>query len=309
MRFRSVFVAGHRGLVGSAVVRHLQGKSDIELLTRTRKELDLRDRAAVDQFLKDTKPEVVVIAAAKVGGIQANYRYPVEFLLENLEIQNSLVAGSFSAGVKKLLFLGSSCIYPRLAPQPISEDTLLTGPLEKTNEPYALAKIAGVKLCQSYARQYGANFISAMPTNIYGPNDNFDLQNSHVLAALLRKAHEAKVSGQPSIVVWGTGTPRREFLHSDDLAGAVEFLLEHYDSPEIINVGCGQDETIRELAELVCDVVGFSGTLEFDKTKPDGTPRKLLDLTRLTKLGWQPKISLREGIKSTYEWFLKNRKD
>jgi GDP-L-fucose synthase len=309
MRFRSVFVAGHRGLVGSAVVRHLQGKSDIELLTRTRKELDLRDRAAVDQFLKDTKPEVVVIAAAKVGGIQANYQYPVEFLLENLEIQNSLIAGSFSAGVTKLLFLGSSCIYPRLAPQPISEDTLLTGPLEKTNEPYALAKIAGVKLCQSYARQYGANFISAMPTNIYGPNDNFDLQNSHVLAALLRKAHEAKVSGQPSIVVWGTGTPRREFLHSDDLAGAVEFLLEHYDSPEIINVGCGQDETIRELAELVCDVVGFSGTLEFDKTKPDGTPRKLLDLTRLTKLGWQPKISLREGIKSTYEWFLKNRKD
>jgi len=290
-------------------VRHLQGKSGIELFTRTRKELDLRDRAAVEQFLKDAKPEVVVIAAAKVGGIQANYQYPVEFLLENLEIQNSLIAGSFLAGVKKVLFLGSSCIYPRLAPQPISEDTLLTGPLEKTNEPYALAKIVGIKLCQSYARQYGANFISAMPTNIYGPNDNFDLQNSHVLAALLRKAHEAKVSGQPSIVVWGTGTPRREFLHSNDLAGAVEFLLEHYDSPEIINVGCGQDETIRELAELVCDVVGFSGTLEFDKTKPDGTPRKLLDLTRLTKLGWQPKISLREGIKSTYEWFRKNRKD
>jgi GDP-L-fucose synthase len=309
MRFRSVFVAGHRGLVGSAVVRHLQGKSGIELLTRTRKELDLRDRAAVEQFLKDAKPEVVVIAAAKVGGIQANYQYPVEFLLENLEIQNSLIAGSFLTGVKKVLFLGSSCIYPRLAPQPISEDTLLTGPLEKTNEPYALAKIAGIKLCQSYARQYGANFISAMPTNIYGPNDNFDLGNSHVLAALLRKAHEAKASGQPSIVVWGTGTPRREFLHSDDLAEAIEFLLEHYDSPEIINVGCGQDVTIRELAELVCDVVDFSGTLEFDKTKPDGTPRKLLDLTRLTKLGWQPKISLREGIKSTYEWFLKNRKN
>ena len=295
--------------MGSAVVRHLQEKSGIEILTRTRQELDLRDRAAVEQFLKDAKPEAVVIAAAKVGGIQANFQYPVEFLLENLEIQNSLIAGSYLAGVKKVLFLGSSCIYPRLAPQPLSEDSLLTGPLEKTNEPYALAKIAGIKLCQSYVRQYGANFISAMPTNIYGPNDNFDLQNSHVLAALLRKAHQAKVSGQPSIVVWGTGTPRREFLHSDDLADAIEFLLEQYDSPEIINVGCGQDVTIQELAELVCDVVGFAGTLEFDKTKPDGTPRKLLDMTHLTKLGWQPKISLREGIKSTYEWFLKNRKD
>jgi GDP-L-fucose synthase len=309
MRFRSVFVAGHRGLVGSAVVRHLEQKSGVELLIRTRNELDLRDRTAVEHFLKESKPEAVVIAAAKVGGIQANNQYPVEFLLENLEVQNSLIAGSFLAGVQKVLFLGSSCIYPRLAPQPISEDSLLTGPLEKTNEPYALAKIAGIKLCQSYARQYGANFISAMPTNIYGPNDNFDLQNSHVLAALLRKAHEARISGQPTMVVWGTGTPRREFLHSDDLADAIEFLLEHYDSPEIVNVGCGQDVTIRELAELVCDVVGFAGTLEFDKTKPDGTPRKLLDVTRLTKLGWQPKISLREGIKSTYEWFLKNRKD
>jgi GDP-L-fucose synthase len=291
------------------VVRHLEQKSGVELLIRTRNELDLRDRTAVEQFLKESKPEAVVIAAAKVGGIQANNQYPVEFLLENLEIQNSLIAGSFLAGVEKVLFLGSSCIYPRLAPQPISEDSLLTGPLEKTNEPYALAKIAGIKLCQSYARQYGANFISAMSTNIYGPNDNFDLQNSHVLAALLRKAHEARISGQPTMVVWGTGTPRREFLHSDDLADAIEFLLEHYDSPEIVNVGCGQDVTIRELAELVCDVVGFAGTLEFDKTKPDGTPRKLLDVTRLTKLGWQPKISLREGIKSTYEWFLKNRKD
>lgn len=309
MRFRSVFVAGHRGLVGSAVVRHLEKKAGIELITRTRNEIDLRDRLAVERFLKEAKPEAVVIAAAKVGGIQANNQYPVEFLLENLEIQNSLIAGSFLAGVQKVLFLGSSCIYPRLAPQPISEESLLTGPLEKTNEPYALAKIAGIKLCQSYARQYEANFISAMPTNIYGPNDNFDLQNSHVLAALLRKAHEARISGQPTMVVWGTGTPRREFLHSDDLADAVEFLLENYDSPEIVNVGCGQDVTIRELAELVCDVVGFTGTLEFDKTKPDGTPRKLLDVTRLTKSGWQAKISLREGIKSTYEWFLKNRKD
>lgn len=289
-------------------MRHLEQKPGLELLTKTRKELDLRDRQGVEQFLKAAKPEVVVIAAAKVGGIHANYQFPVEFLLENLEIQNTLIAASFLAGVKKLVFLGSSCIYPRLAPQPISEDALLTGPLEVTNEPYALAKIAGVKLCQAYARQYGANFISVMPTNIYGPNDNFDLQNSHVLAALLRKAHEAKVSGKASIVVWGTGAPRREFLHSEDLADAVAFLIEHYDSPEIINVGCGRDVTIRELAELVCDVVGFTGTLEFDDTKPDGTPRKLLDVSKLTKQGWQAKIPLREGIESTYEWFLKNRK-
>jgi GDP-L-fucose synthase len=308
MRFRSVFVAGHRGLVGSAIVRLLEQKPGLELLTKTRKELDLHDRPGVEQFLKAAKPEVVVIAAAKVGGIQANYQFPVEFLSENLEIQNTLIAASFLAGVKKLVFLGSSCIYPRLASQPISEDALLTGPLEATNEPYALAKIVGIKLCQAYARQYGANFISAMPTNIYGPNDNFDLQNSHVLAALLRKAHEAKVSGRASIVVWGTGAPRREFLHSEDLADAVAFLIEHYDSPEIINVGCGRDVTIRELAELVCDVVGFTGKLEFDNTKPDGTPRKLLDVSKLTKHGWQAKIPLREGIESTYEWFLKNRK-
>jgi GDP-L-fucose synthase len=308
MRFRSVFVAGHRGLVGSAILRHLERMPGLELLTKTSKELDLRDRQGVEQFLKAAKPEVVVIAAAKVGGIQANYQFPVEFLLENLEIQNTLIAASFLAGVKKLVFLGSSCIYPRLAPQPISEEALLTGPLEVTNEPYALAKIAGIKLCQAYARQYGANFISVMPTNIYGPNDNFDLQNSHVLAALLRKAHEAKVSGKASIVVWGTGTPRREFLHSDDLADAVAFLIEHYDSPEIINVGCGRDVTIRELAELVCVVVGFTGRLEFDSTKPDGTPRKLLDLSKLTKQGWRAKIPLREGIESMYEWFLKNRK-
>jgi GDP-L-fucose synthase len=308
MRFRSVFVAGHRGLVGSAIVRHLEQKPGLELLTKTRKELDLRDRQGVEQFLKAAKPEVVVIAAAKVGGIQVNYQFPVEFLSENLEIQNTLIAASFLAGVKKLLFLGSSCIYPRLAPQPISEDALLTGPLEVTNEPYALAKIAGIKLCQAYARQYGANFVSVMPTNIYGPNDNFDLENSHVLAALLRKAHEAKVSGKASMVVWGTGAPRREFLHSEDLADAVAFLIEHYDSPEIINVGCGRDVSIRELAELVCDVVGFTGTLEFDSTKPDGTPRKLLDVSKLTRQGWQAKIPLREGIESTYEWFLKNRK-
>lgn len=308
MRFRSVFIAGHRGLVGSAIVRHLEREPGLEVLAKTRKELDLRDRQGVEQFLKAAKPEVVVIAAAKVGGIHANCQFPVEFLLENLEIQNKVIAASFLAGVKKLLFLGSSCIYPRLAPQPISEDALLTGPLEVTNEPYAIAKIAGIKLCQAYARQYGANFVSVMPTNIYGPNDNFDLENSHVLAALLRKAHEAKVSAKPSVVVWGTGSPRREFLHSEDLADAVAFLIEHYDSPEIINVGCGSDVTIRELAELVCDVVGFTGTLEFDSTKPDGTPRKLLDVSKLTKQGWQAKIPLRKGIQSTYEWFLKNKK-
>src|ERR1700741_315887 len=259
MRFRSVFVAGHLGLVGSAIVGHLQQKPGLELLTKSRKELDLRDLQVVEQFLKAAKPEVVVIAAAKVGGIQANYQFPVEFLLENLEIQNTLIAASFLAGVKKLVFLGSSCIYPRLAPQPISEDALLTGPLEVTNEPYALAKIAGIKLCQAYARQYGANFISAMPTNIYGPNDNFDLENSHVLAALLRKAHEAKARQDQKLTVWGTGAPRREFLHSEDLADAVAFLIEHYDSPEIINVGCGRDVTIRGLAELVWDGVGFTG--------------------------------------------------
>ena len=289
-------------------MRHLEQKPGVELLTKTRQELDLRDREGVEQFLKAAKPEVVVMAAAKVGGIHANYQFPVEFLLENLEIQNTVIAASFLAGVKKLLFLGSSCIYPRLAPQPISEDALLTGPLEVTNEPYAIAKIAGIKLCQAYARQYGANFVSVMPTNIYGPNDNFDLENSHVLAALLRKAHEAKVSGKPSVVVWGTGTPRREFLHSEDLADAVAFLIEHYDSPEIINVGCGSDVTIRELVELVCDVVGFTGTLEFNSTKPDGTPRKLLDVSKLAKQGWQAKIPLRKGIQSTYEWFLKNKK-
>ncbi len=243
------------------------------------------------------------MAAAKVGGIKANNDRPVEFLIENLQIQNNLIQAAYENGVRKLLFLGSSCIYPKLAPQPIPESALLGGPLEPTNEAYAIAKIAGIKLCQAFAREYGANFISAMPTNLYGPNDNFDLETSHVLGALLRKAHEAKEAGATEIVVWGSGTPRREFLHVDDLAAACLFLLQNYDSPEIINIGSGQDLTIRELAELICDVVGFKGELTWDASKPDGTPRKLLDISKIESLGWKPTISLREGIARTYDWF------
>jgi GDP-L-fucose synthase len=299
----SIFIAGHRGLAGSAILRELQRAGAPRLLTRTRAELDLSDRAAVRAFFERKRPAVVVVAAAKVGGIKANNDFPVEFLLENLKIQNNLIEAAADHGVRKLLFLGSSCIYPKFAPQPIPESALLTGALEPTNEPYALAKIAGIKLCQAYARQYGRNFISAMPTNLYGPGDNFDLNNSHVLPALLRKVHEAKRTGCREVVVWGTGTPRREFLHVDDLAGACRFLLEHYDSPEIVNVGCGTDVTIRELAETICEVVGFDGELAFDPSKPDGTPRKLLDTARLTALGWQPRIGLREGIAQTYAWY------
>jgi GDP-L-fucose synthase len=248
----------------------------------------------------------VVVAAAKVGGIKANSDYPVEFLLENLQIQNNLIAASFEFGVKKLLFLGSSCVYPKLAPQPIHEESLLAGPLEPTNEPYAIAKIAGIKLCQAYAQQYGMDFICAMPTNIYGPGDNFDLEKSHVLAALIRKVHEAKLRNQREVTIWGTGTPRREFLHADDLADALGFLLENYDSSEIINVGCGEDLTIRELVEIVAQVIGFEIDLVFDTTKPDGTPKKLLDTTRLQALGWKPQISLNDGIRQTYQWFLES---
>jgi GDP-L-fucose synthase len=303
MRFKSVFIAGHRGLVGSAVVRRFQAEDDVRVLTVSRRELDLRDREKVYEFLRKNRPEAVIMAAAKVGGIQANSRNPVDFLLENLEIQNNLFAGSFEAQVKKVLFLGSSCIYPKFAAQPLREDYLLTGELESTNEPYAIAKIAGIKLGQAYGRQHGANYISAMPTNLYGPGDNFDLQSSHALPALLRKAHEAKLSGADHLVVWGSGEPRREFLHSDDLADALHFLLEQYDSPDIINVGFGTDVTIRELAELVQAVVGFQGELVFDRTKPDGTPRKLLDSSRLHALGWRPRIDLLSGIRQTYEWY------
>ena len=301
-----IFVAGHRGMVGSALIRGLETAGFNKLLKRDRSELDLGDSAAVTKFFQNEKPDVVIFAAAKVGGIKANNEQPVEFLLENLRVQNNVIAAAHKSGVRKLLFLGSSCIYPKLAPQPIPESALLSGPLEPTNEAYAIAKIAGVKLCQAFSREYGANFISAMPTNLYGPNDNFDLETSHVLAALLRKAYEAKKSSARELVVWGTGTPRREFLHVDDCASACLFLLEKYDSPEIINVGCGEDISIHELAELICDVVGFDGELSWDKTKPDGTPRKLLDLSKLRGLGWTPTIPLRDGIAQTYEWFLKN---
>jgi GDP-L-fucose synthase len=305
MRFRSVYVAGHGGLVGSAVVRNLE-KNGYPILVRSHRELDLRNPEDVRKFFSETKPEAVVIAAAKVGGIQANSAYPVEFLLENLQIQNNLVATSFEFGVKKLLFLGSSCIYPKLAAQPIVENSLLTGPLEPSNEPYAIAKIAGIKLCQAYARQYGANFISAMPTNIYGPGDNFDLEKSHVLPALIRKVHEAKVKKRSEVTLWGSGTPRREFLHADDLADALRFLLENYDSPEIINVGYGEDVTIHDLVQIIARVVGLEIKIEFDTSKPDGTPRKLLDSSRLQALGWRPRISLQEGIRQTYHWLLEN---
>jgi len=301
-----IFVAGHRGMVGSALIRALEAAGFSKLLKRDRSELDLGDSAAVSKFFAKEKPEVVIFAAAKVGGIKANNDQPVEFLLENLRVQNSVIAAAHENGARKLLFLGSSCIYPKLAPQPIPESALLSGPLEPTNEAYAIAKIAGVKLCQAFSREYGANFVSAMPTNLYGPNDNFDLETSHVLAALLRKGYEAKKSSARELVVWGTGTPHREFLHVDDCASACLFLLEKYDSPEIVNVGCGEDISIRELAELVSEVVGFDGELSWDKTKPDGPPRKLLDLSKLRGLGWTPTIPLRDGIAQTYDWFLKN---
>jgi len=301
-----IFIAGHRGMVGSAVSRALETKGFNNLIKRNRSELDLNDTAAVAKFFGKERPEVVIFAAARVGGIKANNEQPVEFLLDNLRVQSNVIAAAHESGARKLLFLGSSCIYPKLAPQPIPESALLTGPLEPTNEAYAVAKIAGIKLCQAYAREYSANFISAMPANLYGPYDKFDLATSHVLAALLRKAHDARKNRAREVVVWGSGTPRREFLHVDDCASACLYLLEKYDSPEIINVGCGEDISIRELAELICDVVGFDGELAWDKTKPDGTPRKLLDVSKLRGLGWKPTIPLRDGIVRTYDWFLKH---
>jgi GDP-L-fucose synthase len=304
---QSIYVAGHRGMVGSAIVRRLQRAGFDEILIRSRSELDLLDRSAVRSFFETQRPAIVVDAAAKVGGIAANNEQPVEFLLQNVTIQNNIIEAAADFGTRKLLFLGSSCIYPKFAPQPIPESALLTGALEPTNDAYALAKIAGIKLCQAYSREYGKTFISGMPTNLYGPNDNFDLKTSHVLPALIRKVHEAMERGENSLVVWGTGTPRREFLHVDDLAEACLFLLNHYDSPEIINIGCGEDMTVRDLAETVCQVLGFHGELVFDTSQPDGTPRKLLDVNKLFGLGWRPKIALRDGIRSAYESFVETR--
>jgi GDP-L-fucose synthase len=298
-----IYVAGHRGLVGSAIVRALKAQRYTRLLLRTHRELDLTDQAAVVEFFQRERPQAVVMAAARVGGIQANNVRPAEFIRDNLLIQDNVIDAAYRAGVAKFVFLGSSCIYPKLAPQPIKEDSLLTGPLEPTNEWYAIAKIAGVKMCQAYRRQYGFNAISLMPTNLYGPGDNFDLQNSHVLPALIRRFHEAKLRGDASLTVWGTGTPRREFLHVDDLADAVIYLLKTYDDEAIVNIGWGEDVTIRELAEAIGSVAGFRGHLEFDSSKPDGTPRKLLDTSRLTALGWVPKIKLKAGIEDTYAWF------
>lgn len=300
-----IYVAGHRGLAGSALVRALRAKGHANIITRTHTELDLTAPLAVATFFQAEKPDVVFLAAAKVGGILANDTFPADFLYDNLMIVANLVKASFDAGVGKVVFLGSSCIYPKMAPQPMREDALLTGPLEPTNEWYAIAKIAGIKLCQAFRRQHGCDYVSAMPTNLYGPEDNFDLQSSHVLPALMRKAHEARASREP-LVVWGTGTVRREFLHVDDCADAIVFLLRHYSGEEHVNVGCGADVSIAEVATLVADIVGHKGGLVFDAAKPDGTPRKLMDTAKLTAMGWQPRIPLREGLASTYTWFREN---
>jgi GDP-L-fucose synthase len=299
----TIYVAGHRGLVGGAVVRALHNQGHQNILVRTHQELDLTEQSAVRQFFDRERPAVVVMAAARVGGIQANNTRPAEFIRDNLLMQDNVIDAAYRAGVGKFVFLGSSCIYPKLAPQPIKEDYLLTGALEPTNEWYAIAKIAGLKMCQAYRRQHGFNAISLMPTNLYGPGDNFDLQNSHVLPALIRRFHEAKLRGDATLSIWGTGTPRREFLHVEDLADAVVYLMNTYDEEAFVNIGWGEDVTIKELAEMIATVSGFQGRLVFDATKPDGTPRKLLDTSRLTSLGWKPKIALKSGIEQTYAWF------
>ena len=301
-----IYVAGHRGLVGSAITRALLRQGYRNLVTRTHKQLDLTRKPGIERFFRAEKPEYVFLAAARVGGILANNTYPADFIRENLEVQANVIDCAHRAGVKKLLFLGSSCIYPRACPQPMKEEYLLSGPLEPTNEPYAIAKIAGIRMCQAYNRQYGTNFISVMPTNLYGPGDNFDLETSHALPALLVKAHEARTRKKKEITVWGTGRARREFLHVDDLADACVFLMKRYDRGEIINIGVGQDLTIKELAEMIREITGFQGRIVYDRTRPDGTPRKLLDVSRINRLGWKAKISLREGIASTYKWYLNN---
>jgi len=304
-----IFVAGHRGLVGSAIVRHLSEAGHRHLLTATRDQLDLRDQAAVNYWFRANRPEYVFLVAGTVGGILANSTRPAEFIYDNMMIHATVVHAAHVFGVKKLLYLGSSCIYPRACPQPMTEEYLLTAPLEPTNEPYAIAKIAGIKLCQAYRRQYGSNFVSAMPTNLYGPQDNFDLTSSHVLPALMRKFHDAKVEGRSEVVVWGSGTPRREFLHVDDLADACAFLMAHYDEDIHMNVGTGEDLTIHALAQMIRDVVHPEALIAFDASKPDGTPRKLLDVSRLHRLGWRHRFDLRAGIEHTYAWFLAHQRD
>lgn len=300
-----IYVAG-TGLVGSAIIRNLKGNGYKNIITRTHKELDLTNQFEVDLFFKIEQPEYVFLAAAKVGGIGANSNFPVEFIMENIQIETNVIKYSYENNVKKLLMLGSSCIFPRNCPQPIKEEYLLTGELELTNEPYAIAKIAGIKMCQAYSKQYGCNFISVMPTNLYGQNDNFDLQNSHVLPALIRKIHEAKYNNKEYVEIWGTGTPLREFLHVDDLADACIFLMNNYNNSEIVNIGTGKEISIKDLAELIKQIVGYQGEIHFDSTKPDGTPRKLLDVSRLSSLGWKYKFELEDGIRQTYDWYLKN---
>ncbi len=301
-----IFVAGHRGLVGSAIMRQLEKGGFTNVITRTRAELDLLSQTAVALFFEIEKPEYVFLAAAKVGGILGNKKYPADFIYQNLTIQNNIIESAHQHKITKLLFLGSSCIYPKLAPQPIKEEYLLTGPLEPSNDAYAIAKIAGIKMCQSYHAQHGSNFISVMPTNLYGENDNFDLENSHVLPALIRKFHEAKESNSPTVGAWGTGAPMREFIHVDDVASACIHLMETYNDPEIVNIGTGEDVTIKELAEIVKDVTGYQGEIVWDTTKPDGTPRKLLDVSKLHKLGFKHTIALKDGITKTYAWYTKN---
>ncbi|MEB2629671.1 GDP-L-fucose synthase [Peribacillus frigoritolerans] len=302
-----IYVAGHRGLVGSAILRNLQKEGYENLVLRTSKELDLREKNQVDTFFSEERPDYIFLAAAKVGGIVANNEFPADFIRDNLLIQTNVIDASYRYGATKLLFLGSTCIYPKMAPQPLKEEYLLTGELESTNEPYAIAKIAGIKMCQSYNRQYGTKYISVMPTNLYGPEDNFDLHTSHVLPALIRKFHEAKESNLPFVEVWGTGTPLREFLYSEDLADACVYLMNNYSSDEMVNIGVGHDLSIKELAEKIKAVVEYNGEIIFDKTKPDGTPRKLVDVTKLNSLGWKATTSMDEGLRKAYQWFLENK--